>query len=231
VLVGGRDAERRERVALGIEERGGLAWPLELDLSLPEATRAGVERARELARPIGPIAWLVNNAGIAESAPLFAAGEEELLRRHLEVNFHGARRTMALLVPAMLEAGYGRVVNVASSAGLRGYAYVAAYCASKHALAGYSRAAALELEGRGVTVNLLCPHYVDSPMTESSVRRIVEKTGRRPEDVRAWLAAQNPGGRLVQPLEVAASVLGLLDGDQNGLVLELDGSAPGGEGG
>ena len=85
----------------------------------------------------------------------------------------GARHVMEALLPDMLRRGYGRVVNVASSAGLRGYAYVSAYCASNHALVGYSRAAALELERKGVTVNLVCPHYVDSPMTDESVRRIL----------------------------------------------------------
>lgn len=227
VFVCGRDMERSALVVSGIEEQGGVAWPLELDVTEPESVRACVARARELAAAVGPIAWLVNNAGIAESAPLFADDEAERVARHLDVNFQGPRRMMAALVPDMVERGYGRVVNVASSAGLRGYAYVSAYCASKHALVGYSRAAALELGKKGVTVNLVCPHYVDSPMTDASVARIVQKTGQRPEEARAFFAAQNPGGRLVEPIEVASAVRGLLGGDANGSVVELDGSARG----
>lgn len=227
VFACGRNLGRAEQVASEIEGEGGVAWPLQLDVTDPESIHDAIARARSLAKALGPIDWLVNNAGIAESAPLFAPDNEARLARHMDVNFHGPLRTMAALVPAMIEQGYGRVVNVASSAGLQGYAYVSAYCASKHALVGYSRAAALELAKKGVTVNLVCPHYVDSPMTDASVERIVAKTGKSESEARAFFAAQNPGGRLVAPLEVASAALGLLDGDQNGEIVELDGSALG----
>jgi NAD(P)-dependent dehydrogenase (short-subunit alcohol dehydrogenase family) len=179
---------------------------------------------------IGPPDWLVNNAGIAKSAPLLHPAEvTDLYEEHLAVNFHGARRMLEALLPGMRARGYGRIVNVASSAGLVGYAYVSAYCASKHALVGYTRSAALELAGSGVAVSAVCPHYVDSPMTERSAARIAEKTGRTSEAARALLAAQNPGGRLVTPAEVAEAVLEQLAGEHNGAIVELDGR--GGRGG
>ena len=124
----------------------------------------------------------------------------------------------------MIEAGSGRAVFVASSAALVGYAYVAAYCASKHAILGYARAAAIELEKKGIGIGVVCPWYVDSPMTDASAARIAETTGKSIDEARAILAAQNPGGRLIMVDEVATSVLELLDADQTGRVVELDGS-------
>jgi NAD(P)-dependent dehydrogenase (short-subunit alcohol dehydrogenase family) len=123
----------------------------------------------------------------------------------------------------MKAAGYGRVVNVGSSAGLRGYPYTTAYCASKFALVGYTLAAAVELQRTGVTVNAVCPHYVESSMLERSIERIVAKTGQSPADVRALLERDNPGGRIVRAEEVAAAVADLLAGDENGTLVELDG--------
>jgi len=224
VLVAARGAEACAAVAREIEQAGGTAWPLELDLTDARSLDDALVRAQELARE--PIDWLVNNAGLALSAPFLQHGREQgqdLYERHLAVNFHGPRRLIEGLAPAMIRAGRGRIVNVASSAGLIGYAYVAAYCASKHALVGYSSSAAKELGKNGVTLNLVCPHYVDSPMTDASVARIVEKTGRTPEAARALLAAQNPGGTLIQPAEVAEVVLELLEGERNGAVAELVG--------
>jgi NAD(P)-dependent dehydrogenase (short-subunit alcohol dehydrogenase family) len=227
VLVAARSQDDCFGVARLIEAAGGEAWPLLLDVTDPESIEAAPAEALELAG--APVDWLVNNAGIALTAPFLAHGREggsDLYQRHLDVNFHGARRLIEAFVPGMLERGYGRVVNVGSSAGLRGYAYAAAYCASKHALVGYGRAVALELAGRGVTLNTVCPHYVDSPMTDATVERIVKKTGRSAEGTRAFLAAQNPGGVLVTVDEVAEAVALLLAGDRNGALLELVGGAP-----
>jgi NAD(P)-dependent dehydrogenase (short-subunit alcohol dehydrogenase family) len=123
----------------------------------------------------------------------------------------------------MIQRKHGRIVNLASSAGLRGYPYAAAYVASKHALVGYSRSVSAELAKTGVTLNLVCPHYVDSPMTDQTVQRIVGKTGKTEADTRTFLAAQNPGGTLVSPEEVAAVVLHLLQSSDNGRIAELVG--------
>ena len=106
---------------------------------------------------------------------------------------------------------------------MRGYAYAAAYVASKHALVGYSRSAAQELAQSGVTLNLVCPHYVESPMTDGAVARIVEKTKKSPEETRAFFASQNPGGTLISPAEVADVVLRFVQGAENGKIAELIG--------
>jgi NAD(P)-dependent dehydrogenase (short-subunit alcohol dehydrogenase family) len=226
VLVAARSQEACMEVSGRLRAEGRTAWPLYLDVGDPESIAQAIEDAFELASEVGPVDWLVNNAGIAESAPFLAHGREtgvDLYEKHLRVNFHGARRMIEALVPGMIERGYGRVVNVASSAGLRSYAYAAAYGASKHALVGYSQAAAQELSKTRVTMNLVCPHYVDSPMTDASVERIVAKTGRKPEETRRFLAAQNPGGTLVGVEEIADVVYELLAGQKNGATAELVG--------
>jgi NAD(P)-dependent dehydrogenase (short-subunit alcohol dehydrogenase family) len=176
VLVAARSQEACIEVSGALRAAGRTAWPLYLDVGDPESIAQAVEDALDLANDVGPIDWLVNNAGIVESAPFLAHGREtgvDLYEKHMRVNFHGARRMIEALVPAMIERGYGRIVNIASSAGLRSYAYAAAYGASKHALVGYSHAAAQELAKTKVTMNLVCPHYVDSPMTDDSVARIM----------------------------------------------------------
>ena len=225
VLVAARSREACAGVAESIRATGGTAWPLALDLSDPASVAAALEEARSLTGPFGSIDWLVNNAGLAESASYDDEAHEARLARHLEVNFHGARRLMEVLVPGMEARGYGRVVNVASSAGLRGYAYVTAYCASKFALVGYSLALADELEGSGVHVNLVCPHYVDSPMLAASVERLVQKTRMDATMAREFFRRSNPGQALVAMDEVAAAVVHLLRSDEQGAVLELDGSS------
>lgn len=227
VFVAGRNLARTEAVARSIEADGGRAWPLELDVASAASRAAALERVRELAGG-QPIAWLVNAAGIAKSAGLPkrppAADEPDLHVEHMAVNFHGARQLVEALLPGMREHGYGRIVNIASSAALRGYAYVSAYCASKHALLGYSRAAAVELAGSGVAVHTICPHYVDTPLLAQSIARVVEKTGQSPQQVREFFAAQNPGGRLVEVVEVADAAWRLIIADGHGAVVEIDGS-------
>jgi len=229
VFVAARSQDECFGVADELRAAGGLAWPLLLDVTDPESIADALGTAAEEAAGVGPIDWLVNNAGIALSAPFLKHGREtgrDTYELHLDVNFHGPRRLVEALVPGMLERGYGRVVNLASSAGLTGYGYVAAYCASKHALVGYSRAVAQELGGKGVTLNVVCPHYVDSPMTEASIERIVAKTGRSAEETRAYFAAQNPGGALVTEDEVAGVVRDLCVGADHGRIVELVGGGP-----
>jgi NAD(P)-dependent dehydrogenase (short-subunit alcohol dehydrogenase family) len=227
VFVAARSQDDCFGVAEEVREAGGTAWPLLLDVTDPESIAEALEAAADAAADFGPIDWLVNNAGIAVSAPFLEHGRAtgtDLYEQHLAVNFHGPRRLVEALAPGMLERGYGRIVNMASSAGLNGYGYVAAYCASKHALVGYSRAVAHEL-GKGVTLNVVCPHYVDSPMTDASIEKIVAKTGRSPEQMRAFFAEQNPGGVLVTEEEVAASVRDLCLGDEHGQLVELAGGS------
>jgi len=226
VLVAARSQEACIDVSREINESGGIAWPIHLDVADPESIEAAVTEARELSREHGPIDWLVNNAGIAVSAPFLEHGRRsgvDLYEQHMSVNFHGARRMCEALVPSMIERKYGRVVHVASSAGLEGYAYAAAYSASKHALVGYARSAAVELAKTSVAMSVVCPHYVDSPMLEASISRVVAKTKKSEREARAFFEAQNPGGGLVHVGEVADVVHALLAGDKNGAIAELVG--------
>jgi NAD(P)-dependent dehydrogenase (short-subunit alcohol dehydrogenase family) len=153
----------------------------------------------------GPIDILINNAGGAVSAP-FARHESQLVRGMLELNLVSVFLLTRLVLPSMVARGWGRVVNVASTAGLKGYPYVSAYCAAKHGVVGLTRALAHETARTGVTVNAVCPGYVDTGMLDAAAQEVAGKTGRDPGDIREGLAAANPGGRLVQPDEVAAAV-------------------------
>lgn len=160
----------------------------------------------------GRIDILINNAGQASSAS-FLKTDARLWQSMLDVNLNGSFICMQQALPAMLEAGWGRIVNVVSTAGLKGYAYVSAYCAAKHGVIGLTRAVALEIAAKGVTVNAVCPGYTETDIVKEAVANIVAKTGRTEEQAKAELAAGNPQKRLVQTQEVADAVLWLcMDG-------------------
>ena len=168
---------------------------------------------------------LVNNAGIAAGAPLARTTLDDW-RGHLDVNATGAFLCTRAVLPGMIERGDGRIVTVASVAGLYGARYTAAYAASKHAAIGLMRVTAAEVAGTGVTANAVCPAYVDTAMTDRSVESIVAKTDRSAEQARAELESMTPLGRLLDPDEVAASVFFLASPEAaaiNGQTLVLDG--------
>lgn len=169
---------------------------------LDVTSRASCAQAVAKARRLGPLCVLVNAAGIAESAPLLPP-DDDLWERSLAVNATGAWHMATAALEDLRGSGRGAIVNVASTAALRGYRYVAAYVASKHALLGLSRALAADLAGKGVRVNTVCPGFLDTPMTTRSVQRLVEKAGMDPAAARETLAAQNASGRLIPPAEVA----------------------------
>ena len=153
----------------------------------------------------GPVDLLINNAGQVETAP-FAKTSLETWQRLISVNLTGSFLCSREVLPGMTERRFGRIVNVASTAALKGYAYVAAYCAAKHGVLGMTRALALETARKGVTVNAVCPGYTETDIVAGAIDTIVAKTGRSAEAARAELAAVNPQGRLVDPAEVAAAV-------------------------
>jgi NAD(P)-dependent dehydrogenase (short-subunit alcohol dehydrogenase family) len=182
-----------------------MARAIRCDVTDEAAVGAAFAEARQT---FGPVTILVNNAGAAESAPL-ARTSLELFRRMLEVNLVGTFLCSRAALPDMLETGCGRIVNVASVAGLKGAAYVSAYCAAKHGVIGLTRALALETARKGITVNAVCPSYTDTDMARSAIATIVEKTGRSAEQAEAELVGKNPQARLIRPEEVAATVLWL----------------------
>jgi NAD(P)-dependent dehydrogenase (short-subunit alcohol dehydrogenase family) len=174
---------------------------------------------------VGPIDVLVNNAGVASSAPLARTTLADF-RTQLDVNATGAFLCTRAALPGMLEGGSGRIVTVASTAGVTGARYTSAYSASKHAAVGLTRAVAAEVAGTGVTANAVCPAFVRTDMTTGAVRRIVETTGRSAQEAEAALAAASPLGRLLEPDEVAFAVAFLAApeaGAINGQTLILDG--------
>lgn len=175
---------------------------IQADVSAP-ATLPGAFTAARAA--FGPIHILVNNAGQARSAP-FLKTDVALWRSMIEVNLEGAFHCIHAVLPAMLESKWGRIVNVASTAGLMGYRYVSAYCAAKHGLVGLTRSLAVEVATQGVTVNAVCPGYTETEILERTIEGIVAKTGRTQEQAREMLSAQNPQKKFIQPEEVANAV-------------------------
>ena len=179
------------------------------------AVVADVTAEDEVARAIdqatlanGPLDILVNNAGTVTSAP-FVKTTSKAWNDALAVNLTGAFYGCRHVLEAMMARRNGRIINIASTAGLKGYPYVAAYCAAKHGLVGLTRALALEAAGHGVTVNAVCPGYTDTPLVARSAERIAAKTGRQAHDVKDSLANASPLKRLIEPKEVADTVLWL----------------------
>jgi NAD(P)-dependent dehydrogenase (short-subunit alcohol dehydrogenase family) len=179
----------------------------------------------EARKGLGGVDILVNGAGVAPSAP-FAKTSEEVWRSAIETNLSGVFYCMREALPEMMERGWGRIVNLASIAGKTGYPYIAAYAASKHGVLGLTKCAALEAASRGVTVNAVCPGYVDSPMTDASVARLAQKTGKPEKDIRRVLEEMSPQKRLFTSEEVASLALYLCGEEArgiNGQALSLDG--------
>ena len=181
---------------------GSAAQALTADVTQAEDTRRAFEQA---AASFGPIDILVNNAGQARSGLLHKA-PEELWHQMLSVNLTGVYHGIRAALPGMLERGFGRIANIASTSGLRGYPYVAAYCAAKHGVIGLTRALALEVAQRGVTVNAVCPGFTETALIEDAIANIRKVTGRSAEAAREALTRTNPQGRLIEPAEVAHAV-------------------------
>jgi NAD(P)-dependent dehydrogenase (short-subunit alcohol dehydrogenase family) len=221
VTLMGRDAAKLET------QRGELAAPARVHCVTVDVTQQdAVEEAFASARDaFGPVDILINNAGQAQAAP-FAKTDLALWQRMLDVNLTGVFLCTQAALPSMIERGFGRIVNVASTAGQIGYPYVAAYCAAKHGVIGLTRALALETATTGVTVNAVCPGYTETPLLQTSLDQVVAKTGRSTDDARAALQRANPQRRFIEPDEVAHAVLWLImpeSGSMTGQSISISG--------
>ena len=213
VAATGRSASSLSALADAMSAGGAEVLPLACDVT----DRGAVTRAvAQIEQRLGPIDVLVNNAGVSASAP-FVSMEDELWERMLGVNLTGTYNCMRAVVPAMFKRGRGRVINIASVAAKQGFAYTAAYVASKHGVLGLTRAVALEAASHGVTVNAVCPGWMNTDMTTTSIERIVEKTGRSAGEARKILERMNPQQRLIEPEEVAAIVAFLASAEAAGI--------------
>lgn len=206
VSLAGRRAVPLQAVAAEIAALGGKALVVDgFDVTDEQAVAAGAERA---VAALGEVSVLVNCAGEAPSAP-FEKTDPALWNHVVAVNLTGTYLVTRALLPSLRKAGSARIVNIASTAGMTGYAYVSAYCAAKHGMVGLTRSLALELARTGITVNAVCPGFTDTPLLDAAVDNITGKTGRSADEARAALARANPQGRLVTPQEVADAVLWL----------------------
>ena len=224
VMVTARSKDQIEAVAaeLGGADKG--AYAVQCDVTQPESITAMAEAAKRL---MGQVDILVNNAGVASSAPVRSLTLEEWERLH-RINATGPFLCTKEFFEGMTGRGWGRVINIASIAGISGAAYIAGYAASKHAVVGFTRCLAAEGVRHGVTANAICPGYVETKMTTDTVERIVEKTGLSEEKAMASVVKMNPQGRLIQPAEIAHTVLSLCDekaGGINGQTIVIDGGA------
>jgi NAD(P)-dependent dehydrogenase (short-subunit alcohol dehydrogenase family) len=173
------------------------------------ADEAAVQKAvATVTDVLGAPTILINNAGVAMSAP-FLKTDAAFWRNVLDVDLMGAVYCTQAVLPAMVESKWGRIINIASTAGVAGAAYITTYCAAKHAMIGLTRALAIEVARTGVTVNAVCPSYTDTEMTAQGVANIIKRTGRSREEAIASLVAHNPQGRLIQPAEVADAAVWL----------------------
>lgn len=215
VVIAGRTASQNDAIA---KEVGGEGYVL--DLLDRVATDAFIAK-------LGTIDILVNNAGAAESAPLEKV-TDELWDRTMELDATAPFRLIRGFAPGMVKAGWGRVVNIASNAGVSGYRYSSAYCAAKHAMVGYTRALAIDLARTGVTINAICPGWVQTQIVDEAVNRIAEKTGRSVDDAKKALEVMNPQNRLLDVTEISHAVLMLCADAARGIhgqTLVIDGGA------
>ncbi|MFN2432813.1 MAG: SDR family NAD(P)-dependent oxidoreductase [Gemmatimonadota bacterium] len=222
VVVASRTRGQVEQVAGELREAGSVVWPLSVDVTDPGSVR---ELARGATERLGRVDILVNNAGVAHSAPLHRLTLEDW-NRLFAVNATGTFLCTQGFLPGMLERGWGRIVNVASVSGVTGAKYIAAYAASKHAVVGFTRCIAAEVAAAGVTVNAVCPGYVNSSMTDESLERISGKTGLSRDQALQALLETTPQRRLIEPEEVAHVALSLCAEDArgiNGQTIVMDG--------
>lgn len=223
VVVAARSLDQIDSVANEVRANGAIAASIACDVADGASVQQMFSQIRDQFGR-GPDI-LVNNAGIAESATVDKTSDE-LWERHIGVNLSGTFFCTRAVVPAMMAVGWGRIINIASIAGKTGAPYIAAYSASKHGVLGLTRSVALEVALKGVTVNAICPGYVDTEMTSRGIENITAKTGKNADDALAALKRMSPQNRLVTSEEVAALALFLASEDGrgiNGQAINVDG--------
>jgi NAD(P)-dependent dehydrogenase (short-subunit alcohol dehydrogenase family) len=224
VVISGRNQKTLQTTAEEISRHGG-----EIRYFLCDVTRKNeVESlAREIGLELGTVQVLINNAGIARAAS-FLEMPDSLWEEILKTNLTGAYNCCKVFLAAMMQSGWGRIINIASTTAKVGYPFVTAYTASKHGVLGLTRSLALETARRGVTVNAICPGYLNDELTRDNARRMAERTGKKVEDILALFAASAPQNRLIEPEEVASLAL-LLAGEKSagitGQAINIDGGA------
>ena len=200
----------------------GDVFSVVMDATKADSIAQAVSQAQAY---FGAIAILVNNAGQAQSAP-FLRTDLAQFDAMFDVNVRSVFMCSQAVLPKMLENSWGRIVNIASTAGLKGYSYVSSYCAAKHAVIGLTRSLAMEVASKGVTINAICPGYTETELVRDAISNIMRKTGRTEEQARAELSASNPQGKLIQPEQVASAVAYLClpaSSGINGQAIAIDG--------
>jgi NAD(P)-dependent dehydrogenase (short-subunit alcohol dehydrogenase family) len=224
VALTGRSRTPLEGVAHEIQSLGGRSLPLTCDVTRKEEIEVA---QKSIHNEFGPVQILVNNAGMAPAAP-FLDMPDQLWEDVLKVNLTGTYYCCKLFLPEMVAAKWGRVINIASTVAKVGYSHTAAYTASKHAVLGLTRVLALEMARYGVTVNAICPGYVETEMTLNNARLLAEKTGKKVEEALGLFAGSSPQKRLIAPQEVAELALMLASKSADGITgqaINVDGGA------
>ena len=213
VAVSARTLSDIEIVAQEIRDNGGNAFPVVCDVTQPDAIANAVEQIRA---QLGDITILVNNAGLGGSHK-FLGHDDALWHKIMDTNLNSVYYVTKAVAPMMVNANWGRIINIASISSKVGSKYTAAYTASKHGVLGLTRALAMEFIAQNITVNAICPAYVDTPMTDNTVVNMTQKTKMSEADARAFLAKLSPQNRLIVPEEVAHVALMLIDEDARGI--------------
>lgn len=213
VAVSARTEADIEKVAKEITGAGGRALAVVCDVTKPEMIAGALEKIRQ---ELGPITVLVNNAGLGGSHK-FIGHDDALWHRILDTNLNSVYYVTKAVAPMMVEANWGRIINIASVSSKVGSRYTAAYTASKHGVLGLTRALALEFVGNNITVNAICPAYVDTPMTDGTIANMTKRTKMSEADARSYLEKLSPQNRLVTSEEVAHVALMLVDENARGI--------------
>lgn len=224
VAVAARTSSDVERVAQALRQNGGAAMAVVCDVTQPDSIARAVEQIK---RELGNVSILVNNAG-AMAASKWVGHDDALWHRMIDANLNSVYYVTQAAAPMMLAQNWGRIINIASVAGKVGGKYIAAYTAAKHGVLGLTRALAVELASYHITVNAICPGYVDTAGTAHAIANIVARTNLSETQARAALEQTNPQGRLITPQEVAAVAVMLIGEDARGITgqaINVDGGA------